>query len=307
MADPKQVAEGRWLLLMFSLPAKRASERVEIWRKLKRVGALPLPTSGYLLPTTPANAEHFTWLAVAIRKYKGQASVAQVQRLDDLSPEELEARFNAARTAEYQPLLAELTRTRSWAKKSGRLARLRKRFQDISAIDFFNSPLKSRVEGLLARADTREVEGSERRSRARKREYLGRTWLTRPRPGIDRVSSAWLICRFIDPRARFVFADSLDGYKHAVPFDTFHEGGFGHRGNDCTFETLVKEFAIRDSRVSTIAEIIHDADLGDDKYGRAEGLGLDRVLIGWAQQSVSDEELLRRGQEMIAGLYESIT
>jgi hypothetical protein len=87
----------------------------------------------------------------------------------------------------------------------------------------------------------------------------------------------------------------------------FQAEGFGHRGDDCTFETFRKEFAIRDPKIGAIAEIIHDADLADEKFGRTEGSGLDRVLIGWAQEGVSDDELLRRGMEMIEGLYQSLT
>jgi hypothetical protein len=87
----------------------------------------------------------------------------------------------------------------------------------------------------------------------------------------------------------------------------FKAGGFGHRGDDCTFETLRKEFGIRDRKVAVIAEVIHDADLDDEKFGRAEGVGLDKVLIGWAQEGLSDEELLRRGTELIEGLYRSVT
>ncbi len=86
----------------------------------------------------------------------------------------------------------------------------------------------------------------------------------------------------------------------------FQPGGFGHRGDDCTFETLRKEFAIRDARVAALAEIIHDADLGDEKFGRTEGLGLDRVLVGWANQDIRDDELLRRGMDLIEGLYRSV-
>jgi hypothetical protein len=139
------------------------------------------------------------------------------------------------------------------------------------------------------------------------KEYLDRFWVTRPRPGIDRVSSAWLIRRYIDANARFVFANDPGQQPEAIPFDMFQGNGFGHRGEDCTFETLRKEFAIRDTKVGVIAEIIHDADLADEKFGRGEGLGLDHVLIGWAQQGISDDELLRRGMEMIEGLYRSIS
>jgi hypothetical protein len=86
----------------------------------------------------------------------------------------------------------------------------------------------------------------------------------------------------------------------------FQAGGFGHRGDDCTFETLRKEFAIRDPKVEAVAEMIHDADLSDEKFGRSEALGLDRVLIGWAHEGISDDELLRRGMELIEGLYRAL-
>jgi len=85
----------------------------------------------------------------------------------------------------------------------------------------------------------------------------------------------------------------------------FHENGFGHRGEDCTFETLQKEFRIRDRKVKVISEIIHDADLADDKFGRKEGYGIDEVLKGWARQGIPDEELLRRGMQLTEGLYHS--
>jgi hypothetical protein len=83
----------------------------------------------------------------------------------------------------------------------------------------------------------------------------------------------------------------------------FQSGGFGHRGYDCTFETLCKEFRIRDTKVQAIAQIVHDADLEDEKFGRTEGVGLDRVLVGWAKHDISDDELRRRGMQLIEGLY----
>src|SRR5215831_7752817 len=91
-----------WLLLVFSLPAKNASQRVEIWRKLQRYGMLPLPSSGYVLPNAAINQERMEWLATAIRSHKGQASVVQVQGFDDLSPKQLKALFIEARSQDYQ-------------------------------------------------------------------------------------------------------------------------------------------------------------------------------------------------------------
>jgi hypothetical protein len=297
-----------WLLLIFSLPARRASERVEVWRKLKRYGALPLPSSGYVLPNTAANQERFEWLAAAIRKYKGAASVVQAHGIDDLPSEKLVQLFVEARSLDYEAILREIRKLRpAAANAGGQAARLRRRFQEIADIDFFTCPLRGRVEALLQGLDAVNRLPQANDGKRISKQYRHRIWITRPRPGIDRVSSAWLIRRFIDEQAKFIFASDPAKHREAIPFDMFQQaGGFGHRGEDCTFETLRKEFRISDRRVSAIAEIIHDADLCDDKFGRAEGQGLDRVLIGWAQQGVSDEELLRRGMELTEGLYHSL-
>lgn len=302
-----------WLLLVFSLPAARASQRVAVWRKLQRQGALPLRSSGYVLPNTPANQEHFEWLATAIRNEKGEASVAQVQAIDDLPPKRLAQLFIEARSRDYEKLIRELRRFTSVPaarRHGGRLGQLRKRFQEIVEVDFFESPLRSRTETLLAQAETPDGNEASARKGARmlKANFKNRVWITRPRPGIDRVSSAWLIRRFIDPKAKFVFGSTPADHSRAVPFDMFHApGGFGHRGEDCTFETLCKEFGIRDAKAGLVAQIIHDADLHDEKFGRAEGQGLDHVLKGWASQGIPDQELLQRGMDLIEGLYHSVS
>ncbi len=235
--------------------------------------------------------------------------MAQVHALDDLPPEKLQDMFTAARSADYESLIGNLKKLTGKRKdQPGEIARFRRRLQEIAAIDFFNSPLRGRAEALLESADSiAESKAIPMTKGKTKKDYQERVWVTRPRPGIDRVSSAWLIRRFIDPNAQFVFAPNPRHKPDAIPFDMFQAGGFGHRGDDCTFETLRKEFVIRDRKVEVIAEIIHDTDLSDEKFGRSEGLGLDRVLMGWAQQGISDDELLRRGMELIEGLYRSIS
>ena len=297
-----------WLLLTFTLPVRRASQRVQVWRKLQRHGAIPLGNSGYLLPNSSANREKFEWLATSIRKHAGDASVVKVQSIDNLSSPQLVARFAEARAAEYQPLLRELNKlsaTLSHKRGAGRVTRLRARFREIAEIDFFGSPLKKRVAELFQRIDLQPPAGGET-ARIRPRDYVRRIWVTRPRPGIDRSASAWLIRRFIDKKARFAFAPEEKVPPKAVPFDMFR-GGFGHRGEDCTFETLQKTFCIRDPRVTAIAEIIHDADLFDEKFGRKEGFGIDEVLNGWARQGVADKDLIERGIGLIEALYHSVS
>jgi hypothetical protein len=297
-----------WLLLTFSLPTRRASQRVEVWRKLQRFGAVPLGNSGYLLPNSPTNQERFEWLAAAIRNYAGEASVVKVQSIDNLSTPKLVRRFEEARAREYQELIRQLQKISSTPplkQAAGPIRRLRARFREIVQIDFFNSPLQKRVEELLARTHLSPTpEG--KAAKIIPREYVGRVWVTRPRPGIDRSASAWLIRRFVDKKARFTFALEEQIPRGAVAFDMF-QGGFGHRGEDCTFETLQKTFRIRDGKAGVIGQIIHDADLLDEKFGRKEGFGVDEILNGWAKQGIADRELLERGIQLIEGLYHSVS
>jgi hypothetical protein len=308
--DVRQQASVAWLLLAFTLPTKRASQRVEVWRKLQRYGTVPLGNSGYLLPSNPVNEERFQWLATAIRKYGGDASIVQVQGIDNISTPQLIARFAEARAREYHELIRQLDEFSALPAQKravGRLSRLRSRFQEIVEVDFFESQLQKRAGELLAKADAARV--STRKPEMPKinpRDYKSRVWVTRPRPGVDRSASAWLIRRFIDSKARFAFAPEEKVPDASVPFDMFHERGFGHRGDDCTFETLTKEFRVRDRRVKVISEIIHDADLADQKFGRKEGYGIDEVLRGWARQGVSDQDLLDRGMQLMEGLYHSL-
>jgi hypothetical protein len=305
--ETASASSAAWLLLTFTLPSKRASQRVEVWRKLQRYGGVALGNSGYLLPNNPVNEERFQWLAAAIRKYGGDASIVRVQGIDNVSTPQLIGRFAEARAREYQELIRQLQEFSDLPRPKralGRLSRLRSRFQDIVEVDFFDSPLQKRVGELLAKADAARLRTrtSERR-KINPREYKNRVWVTRPRPGVDRCASAWLIRRFHDSKARFAFAPENQVPRESVPFDMFHESRFGHRGDDCTFETVQKEFMIRDRRVKVISEIIHDADLADEKFSRKEGYGIDEILEGWARQGISDQELLDRGMQLIEGLY----
>jgi hypothetical protein len=290
-----------WLLLVFSLPSNNGSVRVNIWRKLKRSGAIALPTSGYLLPNTPDNMERFEWLSAEIRKYKGNASVAQVQSFDGLPDERVTALFTAARDDDYKRLLRQMKSKRTPQS----LSAARRKFVEISAIDFFGSSLKAKVESSM-NTGTKKGKKMNTPAKVANREYVNRIWLTRHRPGIDRCASAWLIQKFIDPGATFRFGSDPKQLPEAIPYDMFGDVGFGHRGDECTFETLCAEFSLHEHRIQSVAEIVHDADLHDDKFGRSEGAAIDRILKGWAKQDVPDAELLRKGMELFQGLYDGL-
>ena len=295
-----------WLLLLFSLPTKRKSERVAVWRRLKKMGAVQMKTSTYLLPDEPAQYEQFQWLAQQIRDYGGDSTLVRAQQIEGLTRDEVVSLFNTAREAEYSDLKKALRNFISPRRKLNaelaavELERLTKQFRELRQIDFFDSARGHEVAMLLRRAE------GPRRARKLQlleaKQYRGKTWLTRPRPEIDRVGSAWLISKFIDPNAKFVFAPSTQSVPGAIPFDML-DAEFSHHGNNCTFETLVKRFALADKAVARIAEMIHDADLDDAKFQRVEGVGIDRVLKGWAKQGLTDEQILDHGFECFDALY----
>jgi hypothetical protein len=300
------VTASSWLLLLFSLPTNRNTERVAVWRRLKKMGAVQIKTSTYLLPDDPAQYEQFQWLAQQIRDYGGDSTLVRAQEIEGLTKEKVIAIFNDARAKDYGDLRKSLqsfiTRRKKMEAEEGasQLERLTRQFREVRAVDFFDSPRGHDIAMLLRRA-----EGPKRSSQLETldvKQYQGKTWLTRPRPEIDRVGSAWLISKFIDWNPKFVFAPSADALPGAIPFDML-DAEFSHHGNFCTFETLIRRFAISDKLVAKIGEMIHDADLDDARFQRVEAVGIDRVLKGWAKEGLPDKEILRRGFECFDALY----
>ena len=294
-----------WLLLLYSLPTRQKTERVAIWRRFKKIGAIQIKTSTYLLPDLPPQYEHFQWLAQQIRDFGGDSTLVRVQEIEGMPNEKLVALFNRARDEEYgvikKSLHAFLTRGKKADPETNaaELERLTRQFRAIREIDFFQSARGQDVQMLLRRA-----EGSPKKvlPRLDSKNYRGKTWLTRPRPEIDRVGSAWLIRRFIDPRAKFVFAATVPSNREILPFDMV-DVEFSHHGEYCTFETLIRRFGIEDKAVRKIAEMIHDADLEDAKFQRSECIGIDRVLKGWSKTGMSDDQILLHGFDCFDGLY----
>lgn len=301
-----------WLFLLFNLPAKHSSYRVKAWRRLKKFGAIQLKTSTYVLPDEPVHYERFQSLAKEIVNNGGEAALVRVKDIEGMPYAALVAMFNEARAREYDEIAEPLTllirdtrgRKTSPEAFTNQLQKLHQRFEEIYDIDFFQSSRGEDLERLFRRAESLDsTRGeSERKGRLRAEEYQGKTWITRPRPEIDRVGSAWLIHNFIDPEAKFVFARTTAKYQRALPY-VMIESEFSYHIDCCTFETLIELFAIRERAVLRLAETIHDADLGDDKFHRVEGFGIDQMLKGWAKQGLSDEEILLRGFQCLDGLH----
>ncbi len=302
-----------WLLLLYALPTKRTSARVNLWRKLKKFGAIQLKTSAYVLPDNPVQYERFQWLASQIQDASGDATLIRVAQIEGMANEQIVQLFNGARTAEYSELAGACRQTLASHKKGSdtelpaELEKHQRRFNEIKEIDYFGSPAAHDVQMLLQRLEKllspRKTGGPPVKLDPGK--FVGKKWLTRPRPGIDRAGSAWLIRRFIDPKARFVFGMDPAKHPNAVPFD-MADVEFSHHEDYCTFETLVKRFGVSDKAVIEIAEMVHDADLEDGKFQRSECTGVNCVLTGWARSGFGDQELLAKGIECFEGLYQHL-
>jgi hypothetical protein len=190
------------------------------------------------------------------------------------------------------------------------LQQFRQRLGTTERLDFFAAPGRDRVvarlEQLAAAVSAPDRQGDALFAPDRAAEtYRGRVWVTRPRPGVDRLASAWLIRRFIDPDAEFAFAtDRRAVPEGAVPFD-MSEVEFSHHDGRCTFETLVGRFGIRDHAVGRVAGIVHDLDLKDDRFGAPETSTIGAVVQGLQLAHTADEVLLEHGMALFEALYRS--
>jgi hypothetical protein len=299
----RRETETPWLVFLFTLPRTQASGRVDVWRRLKRSGALALESGGHLLPNSQENCERFEWLAESVRQYKGTAQVLAVQSVGEMAVDEIRNRFVEVRNPDYAAIISEAKRLKG-PRSQGDVVRLRKRLQEVQAIDYFGGAMRERAEAAVERLAGVSVVPMKKVPSAAKKEFINRIWQTRPRPGIDRSASAWLIVNFIDTKARFKFGK--EPIANTVTFDMYQPGGFGHRGDQCTFETLLREFKLKENALRVLGEMIHDADLKDEKYGRTEAITVDKILKGWMSKGMADGELLSKGMELIDGLYRSI-
>jgi hypothetical protein len=309
-------ARRRWLLLAHQLPATPSNLRVRTWRRLQDLGAIAVKQSIYVLPDSPESREDFEWLRVEIEGSGGEAVVFSAQHLNAEAETALVEEFRRNRQGAYTELAAELQR--AGPKREGHraradlrdVARYRERFQAIERTDFFGSAGRDRVASLLATLESKRAGTPDQSAPARgsdTAQYQGRVWVTRPRPGVDRMSSAWLIRRFIDAAAAFSFVtDAKNAPAAAVPFDMYGRG-FGHEGDRCTFETLMARFGINDAAVTRLSEVVHDLDLKDGKFAAPEAVTLGAAIDGLQLSCGDDHQLLDQGIILFEAMYRSFS
>ena len=302
-----------WLVLVVGLPSHPSSRRVRAWRRLRALGAVALKNSVYVLPFTPESYEQLQWLTQEVQRDGGEATLLKVDRIETMDRAALVRLFNDARDLDYRRLGEQYRKLlqaldgkpgrRGAPRRPVELARLGRELESLHAIDFFGAPggaevmrLREAVESRLSPADARAGGAAPPLG-----ELRGRRWVTRPRPHVDRIASAWLVKRFVDPDAEFVFAPEDALPAGAVPFDVLG-AELGHHGDDCTFETLVKRAGLRDRRLARLAEIVHEADLRDGKYDRPEARGIDLAIRGLLAVTTDDHDVLAAGLRLFDGL-----
>jgi len=310
----------KWLLLIHQLPAKPAYVRVKIWRRLQALGAVTVKNAVYALPANGETREDLAWLAKEIVESEGEAIVCEANFIEGLSDGELRRLFDAARDEDYGRIAGEAREAGArlaaepsdagLAEVANQTARLRKQLDQVVAIDFFGAEGRAIAEGLVSGLEGALKQEDETMPQNRATPPPGplanRLWVTREGVQVDRIASAWLIRRFIDPAARFKFVPGT-GYRPEpgeLRFDMF-EGEFTHVGDRCTFEVLLGHAGLDDPALKAIAEVIHDIDLKDDKYGREETAGVRSLINGIASSSADDEQRLARGSALLDDLYSS--
>lgn len=317
----------KWLFLVHQVQTPNSRERVKVWRLTRKVGALLYRNSVYVLPYSRERLEDCHWLCQQIRDARGEASVFVSEAHDEGEDRQLRRLFAEARAGDYEQLDGALTKllNRFRRPKSGsaapapvlktlerELVVLESAHREIRRIDFFDHPAGPKAARRLRQARlllaglgemSGAIPGLRKHTRA---EFRGKVWATREQIHIDRLCSAWLIRRFIDPKAQFVFVEENRLPARAIPFDVFGVE-FSHQGDRCTFETLLESFQIRDRGLASIAELVHDIDLKDGKFNRPEADGIDLVVRSLSGATRNDRKTLAIGSQILDALYERLS
>ena len=313
---------GRWLLFIHNIPPKPSYFRVKIWRRLQKLGAVAVKNSVYILPKSKASNESFHWIMREVFQAGGEASICEATFVDGLTDQQAESLFNGARNGDYAALADEARKVSKQIPSKGKvsddrrkeveagLIRLKRRLADIVEVDFFGASGRESAEGVINEIDSRLKSGSPETALIGKasvniKDLKGRTWVTRQGIHVDRIASAWLIRRFIDPKAKFKYVDGK-GYQPKageLRFDMF-EAEFTHEGNLCTFEVLIARTHIDDPALRQIAEIIHEIDIGDEQYIRTDVDGIAQLINGICFGHKEDTDRLARGSALFDDLYE---
>lgn len=320
---------NKWILLTHQIAQDAPNLRVKVWRHLKKLGSVLFKNAVYLLPYTKEHEESMQWICKQIKDNGSDGSLFITESMDEKHNEEIIKTFQESCNKEYVSFtdqcndvlkqIEQIEGTEGVTDRFGedlkrKLSDIIKGTDEVAKIDFFHA---SQRDVLLKKIEFihQKIEKWSKKMKEivpmvskvyQKKDFLGEKWVTRKDIFIDRIASAWLIRKCIDTKARFVFVSK--GTKKAprgtVPFDMYGSE-FTHHGEDCTFETLVKVFGLKDPALQSIAEIVHDIDLKDNKYGRKEAEGISQIIIGLSKKLKNDNKLLEKGFEIFDALHQN--
>jgi hypothetical protein len=292
MNDTSESSAQAWLLLITQLPTKPDYLRVKLRRRVQRIGAVGLRSSVYVLPAGDEAREDLAWLRREILSDGGEAMICESRLLEGMSDDQVEQLFRADRASRYRTITEEA------GQDGADHGRLRRRLEEVVAMDYYDAPGRTEAEQAVAALAPRQVAAPASATGLPR----GATWVTRRGVKVDRMASAWLIRRFIDPEAvfRFVIPGEPVG-PGEVRFDMF-DGEFTHEGDRCTFETLLHRAALDDPGVRVLAELVHDIDCKDGKFGRPEAAGLAATVDALVAAYPGDAERLAAALPLLDGL-----
>ncbi len=321
------MAAHEWLLIFYSVPSNPVSNRMKIWRKLAKTGAVQLKGAVYILPASEEHEEFLQWLIGEVKSMGGDGAFVKTAEIKTMADNDIIRLFATQADEEYSRLEKALevierkvqsirkgSRSDEGKRLADQAAKIAKEAEEIGKRDWFNSPvgqsIKKQLQALeigLREAGKKSPDEVFTIEPRHMRDYQGKTWATRKKPFVDRMASAWLIRRFIDPKSSFRFIDereigSLDA--STVAFDV-RGAQFTHIGDLCTFEVLIKSFGIKDKAIKKIAEIVHDLDVKDEKYAKPEANGIEDILSGIRKSSKDDTAMLEQGMRVFEMLYSS--
>lgn len=310
----------KWWAFAFYLPSDAASARMKIWRRLQDIGAASFKKALYLLPANDDTLEDLEWTMKEVTAAGGQGVILQGTVVEGLSDAEIAALFDTAREAQYgeladevRKLLVTLDRPRTRPNPTDladQVVRFRERLSTIESIDFFQANGREQAKALIDTLETRIGESLGKNESAEgdkgKAELVGRIWVTRANIHVDRMASAWLIARSIDPQARFKFVTDRN-YKPEpgeLRFDMY-AAEYTHDADRCTFEVLLDLIEKPDAGLRRIAEVVHDLDIRDRKYQHPETAGIKIMLDGLVANHDRDEDRIERATALFEDLHKS--
>lgn len=300
--------------MFYSMPSKPERDRIRIYRRLQKEGTLSLKDGVHILPFSDERYEFFQWLSQEIKTLGGEMQFVTIEKIELMENSDIIALFHMQAEGSYSTVEERIKAFRINVTQEHEtrqnLKKIIRDFDALYAIDFFHS-LKGEALQKAIQVAQNKVESAFESSATSEpiiaqcniADYQAKQWQTRTRPFVDRMASAWLIQKYIDSEAEFIFANTIDTSNTNIVTYDMNDADFTHIGDLCTFEILLKSFNIQDNTLDNIAKIIHNLDINDDKYLTPEAEGIKLILTAIRANATDDLDILTKSSEIFEYLY----